>query len=98
MNVSWITPALGILFIAGAGFGLAVGAVLLARRPRQGELEAELRGWLRCERALYAETHDHRVLMRVRTRVPPRLRLRHEAALVQASDERDRALAFASDR
>jgi hypothetical protein len=77
------------LFGAGTLLGFAV-ARLRADRQREG-LDEELRGWALCERAVHAELSQQdrvAVLRRVRTRVPPRLRLQHEKAVVEAEERR----------
>ena len=68
------------LFGSGAALGIAL-LKLLARPSR--DLGTELAGWLACERAAYEESEfsqRERLIWRIGTRVPPRLRLLYEEA------------------
>lgn len=65
-----------IVFVAGACLGASLA---VWRRCDRDPRANELRGWLLCARALSQEYDvDRRMLARVRTRVPPHLRLAHE--------------------
>jgi hypothetical protein len=76
MDVAALALAGTALFLAGLLLGL--GLRVRSGRPQPEPLLLELRGWLQCERALYAECSDATLLARLRTRVPCRLRLLHE--------------------
>jgi hypothetical protein len=79
-----------VLFGAGATFGFALS--YSRSKEQMGESLAELRGWLRCERAVFEEARPAErrgLLRRVRTRVPPGLRLDHERLLVDAEQAAD---------
>lgn len=67
----------------------------LVTRDTSDSDHALLAGWLSCERALWTEGADAALLRRVRTRVPPTLRLRYEEFCVLQDVE---SLAESADR
>jgi hypothetical protein len=78
--------------VALAAFAVAVTATWGERRRVEARYRrvlrrAELAGWFACERALAEELEpDSDLLARVRTRVPARLRLAHEEAVLAHED------------
>lgn len=84
-----VTAGIVLSLLFAIGGGVALGTARERRRVSgsAGATDLQLRGWLLCERALFEEAGAERedLLGRVRTRVPPALRLRHEE-LVEASE------------
>ena len=90
MRVAEILALSSAIFIGGTLLGLML-ARLRAGCTSDRTLEDEFRGWVLCERALCEElpvSDRGAILRRVRTRVPPRLRLQHEDAVSEAESRR----------
>jgi hypothetical protein len=73
----------GVLVSIGLVYVLlfVLGGIFLTtprRRDAVAERDARLDGWIACELALQLEGADEELVQRVRTRVPPSIRLRYE--------------------
>ena len=68
-----------LLFVCGGIF-----LTTPRRRDEAGERAARLDGWIACELALHLEGADEDLVQRVRTRVPPNIRLRYEELHAEA--------------
>jgi hypothetical protein len=84
--------------LVSAGAAMAIALIMLGR-PRTDCVNFELRGWLMCEAAALAETPraDRPAFeRRLRSRVPPGLRLRYDEHVVEPAGAIEDQIAIGS--